>query len=112
MINNTIQVQTAQGLIAMPLVYKKGTLQVVRVPTQVPEFFFYNTVHNNGLQVPKTNTDVVFDAILICDWCVANFPEFLTEIVNISVTRQNEFKDRLYDFRFVQLKDWDDDDDD
>ena len=105
-----MQVQTAQGFVAMPLVYKNGVLQVVRVQTQDPELVFYNTVHNNGLRVPNTDTEVVIDAILICDWCVKNFPEFAAEIVVISKARRKEFKDQLYDFRFIDLKDWEDDD--
>ena len=111
MTNNTIQVQTIDGLVSMPLVYKNGTLQVVRVQTQDPELVFYNTVHNNGLKVPKTDTDDLANAILICDWCVKNFPEFLAEPFNMSEVRENQFKVRLYDFRFVQIKDWEDDDD-
>ena len=108
---NTIQVQTVDGAIAMPLVYKNGALQVVKAPTQDPKFFFYNTVHNNGFKVPETDTDIAINAILICDWCVKNFPEFSTEPFNMSKARQDEFKDRLYKFRFIQVRDWEDDND-
>ena len=113
---NTMQVQTSQGFVAMPLVYKNGALQVVEAPTQNPEFFFYNTIHDNGLRVPETDTDIAINAILICDWCVENFPEFSTEIFEMSKARQDEFKERLHKFRVVQIrdlqiKDWGDDDD-
>ena len=106
-----MQVQTVDGAIAMPLVYKNGALQVVKAPTQDSEFFFYNTVHNNGLKVPETDTDNFANAILICDWCVENFPEFSTEIFAMSKARQDEFKKHLYKFRFIQVRDWEDDDD-
>ena len=106
---NTIQVQTANGLIDFEVMHKNDALQVVKAATHDPEFFFYNIVHNNGLKVPNTNMDEIADAILICNWCVENFPEFSTEIFNMSKSRQDEFKDRLYEFKLAQIKDWEDD---
>ena len=105
-----MQVQTIDGFVDMALMHKNGALQVVKSPTQDPELVFYNTVHNNGLKVPRTDTDIVSDAILICDWCVENFPELLAEPFNMSKARQDEFKDRLSEFRVVQIKDWEDND--
>ena len=105
----TMQIQTSIGFVAMPLVHKNGVLQVIEAPTQDPEFFFYNTVHNNGFKVPETDTNEIADAILICDWCVENFPEFSAEIFAMSKARQDEFKDRLHEFRFIQIRDWEDD---
>ena len=112
----TMQVQTIDGLVSMPLIHKNGALQVVKASTQDPDFFYYNTVHNNGFKIPETDTDIAINAILICDWCVANFSEFSTEIFKMSKTRQDEFKKRLYKFRIVQgedlqIKDWGNDND-
>ena len=104
-----MRVQTTIGFVDFEVMHKNGALQVVKVLTHDPKFFFYNTVHDNGLQLPKTDTSEIANAILICDWCIANFPEFSTEIVNISQARRHEFSDRLYEFRVVQIKDWKDD---
>ena len=109
---NTIQVQTAQGAIAMPIMHKNGALQVVQLETQNPEVVFYNTVHDNGLRLPSTDTDMLSDAILICDWCAEKFPEFAKEhlnILNISDSRKKEFSDQIRDYRFCELRDWEDD---
>jgi hypothetical protein len=100
-------VETAQGKIAMPVVHKNGALQVVRAQTQDPDVVFYNTVHDNGLRLPNTDIDVELEAILICNWCAENFPEFAKadlNLANITKTRQKEFKDKLWNFKFVELK--------
>lgn len=107
---NTMQVQTINGLINFEVMHKNGALQVVKSPTQDPRSVFYNTVHNNGLKIPITDTGNLADAIIICDWCVENFPELAKEIVVISKSRQKEFCDRLYVFRFVRFEDWGNDD--
>ena len=108
---NTISVQTSIGFVDFEAMHKNGALQVAKAPTQDPELFFYNTVHNNGLKLPATDTRSLTDAIAICDWCVENFPEFAANTVNMPKAKQKEFSDRLYDFRFVKLKDWEDDND-
>ena len=117
---NTIQVQTTHGAIAMPVMHKNGALQVVQALVTLDsdtQYVFYNTVHDNGLRglrLPSTDTDVLADAILICNWCAENFPEFAKEnlnIANISPARQKEFGAKLRDYRFCELRDWEDDDD-
>lgn len=106
---STISVKTAQGAIAMPVMHKNGALQVVQVQTKAPEMVFYNTTHSNGLRLPHTDTDVLDDAILICDWCAVNFPEFTLEnlnTANISLARQKQFKSTIENYRLVELRDW------
>ena len=100
-------VETAQGKIAMPVVYKNGALQVIRAQTQDPEVVFYNTVHDNGLRLPHTDVDKVAEAITICNWCAENFPGFAKADLNpanISKARQKEFKEKLWSFKFIELK--------
>ena len=116
---NTIQVQTTGGAIAMPVMHKNGALQVVQAPLVTlgdsdTQYVFYNTVHDNGLRLPSTDTDVLADAILICNWCAENFPEFAKEnlnTANIPPARQKEFSAKLRDYRFCELRDWEGDDD-
>jgi|GEM_PF-6902357 len=110
MANMTMQVQTAQGLFDFEVMHKNEALQVIRTPTQDPDLCFYSTVHDNGLRVPKTDTDDLANAISICDWSVKNFSELTTEIVNISKARRDEFNDRLRKFRFVELGENENDD--
>lgn len=105
---NSILIQTAQGSKAVPVMYKKDALQVIQAHCTLTDTFFYNTVHNNGLRLPKTDTDSVYDAIKICDWCAENFPEFAKEDLDISAVPQglkDEFNDRLYYFRFITYED-------
>ena len=106
---NTILVQTTQGAISMPVMHKNRALQVIQAPTCAEGMYFYNTVHDNGLKLPNTDTDVLEDAIGICDWCAENFPEFTKVDLDISkvfTTRKEEFKRKLEEFRFVELRDW------
>jgi len=107
---NTISVQTAQGFFDFEVMHKNEALQVIRTPTQDPDLCFYSTVHDNGLRVPKTDTDDLANAISICDWSVKNFSELATNIVVISRSRQKEFSDRLRKFRFVELGENENDD--
>lgn len=107
--SNTIAVQTAQGISNMPVMHKNRALQVVQVPTKLEGVVFYNTTHDNGLRLPNTDTDVLEDAILICNWCVENFPEFAKtdlDVSKISTFRANEFKRELEKFRVMDLRDW------
>ena len=105
---NTIQVQTTGGAIAMPVMHKNGALQVVQAPLVTlddTQYVFYNTVHDNGLRLPSTDTDVLADAILICNWCAENFPEFAKEnlnTANIPPARQKEFSAK----HSAQFSDW------
>jgi hypothetical protein len=101
---NSISIQTAQGPKTVPVMYKKNALQVIQAHCSLTDTFFYNTVHNNGLKLPETDTDSISEAIKICDWCVENFPEFAEEDLDISTIPQglkDEFNTRLYTLRCI-----------
>ncbi|MCA6507236.1 MAG: hypothetical protein IM586_12535 [Pseudanabaena sp. M172S2SP2A07QC] len=101
---NSISIQTAQGYKNVSVMYKKNALQVIQAHCSLTDTFFYNTVHNNGLKLPETDTDSISEAIKICDWCVENFPEFAEEDLDISTIPQglkDEFNTRLYTLRCI-----------
>lgn len=108
---NTIAVQTAQGIINMPVMHKNGALQVIQKPSCAEGIYIYNTVHNNGLQLPLTDTGIVEDAIKICDWIAEYYPEFTKvdlDISRVPKSRTEEYKTRLHDFRLLNCE-WQDD---
>ena len=102
--NSIISIQTAQGPKTVPVMYKKNALQVIQAHCTQADTVFYNTVHNNGLKLPETDTHSLSEAIKICDWCVKNFPEFAKEDLDISTIPQgliDEFNYRLYTLRCI-----------
>jgi hypothetical protein len=76
--SNIISIQTPNGVINVPVVYKNNALKVVKVELQLAGMHctYYSIVADNNMRLPDTNTTRLDKAIAICDWYIDPFSGF------------------------------------